>query len=448
MSPLPLLLLLFPAGALALGITLARRLPAEERAVLALAGALLVASALLSPALPLHDPWTHYLHLRAALEDPLRVLDLWDRPGFTLLAAGPAAFGIRAARLAAVATAIVALAATMLTARALGLARPWAAGLLMLAQYDFFGQGASTMTELPFAAALAIALLGWAEGRPWLVAAGLAWAGIARPEGPAFAALGALAILLRWRRLAPAVAAGVPFLVYVTAGALLYGDPLWMANMNPYRGHISLLPDPRQLYRSYFFTALALSQGPALVLLEAAGAALAVWGPARRLRFVLAPLAITFLLLTFVRTGDTDTWRESRYLVTVAPALALLAAAALDALLAHFPRIAPPALLALAGWAGWRVVRYHWAAAGVSPPVATAVVSAVVVVLVAVLWLLRGRIAPAAAFCALLVATVASIPPGALGRHREVLPGYGDDHHHPERAAPPPPPSAPDRAVR
>jgi hypothetical protein len=436
MSLLPYALLSFPAAALALAIALARRLPAEDRPVLALALALLVASALLSPVVPRHDPWTHYLHLRATLEDPLRVLDLWDRPGFTLLAAGPAAFGIRAARLAAVATALVTLAATMGAARALGLARPWAAGLLVLAQYDFFGQGASTMTELPFAAALAIALLGWAEGRPWLVAAGLGWAGIVRPEGPAFAALGALAILLRWRRPLPALAAGVPFVLYVAAGALVFRDPLWMASMNPYRGHLALVLDPGRLLRSYFFTALVLSQGPALVFLEAAGAGLAIAGPERRLRSVLAPLAITFLLLTFVGIGDTEAWRESRYLVSVAPALGLLAAAALDALLARLPRVAPTALLALAGWAGWRVVRYHWAAAGAAPNVAAVAVAGAVVVLVAVLLLLRGRISPAAAFCTVLVATVASVPPGSLGRHREVLPGYGDDQARPPVSTP------------
>ena len=195
------LLLIFPLAGLALALALARRLGPAERAVLVLAAALLAASAILSPFAAIHDAWAHYMHLRDVPADPRAILFPWDRPGFVLLAAGPAAFGYRAARLAAIIPAVVALAATMLAARRLGLVRPWAAGLLVLAQYDFFGQGASTMTELPFAAALAIAVLGWAEDLPWLVAAGLGWMGITRPEGPAFVAAGAAAILWRWREI-------------------------------------------------------------------------------------------------------------------------------------------------------------------------------------------------------------------------------------------------------
>jgi hypothetical protein len=418
------LLLLFPAGALAAAATLARRAPPAERGVLVLAALLLAASAVLSPVEPAHDPWAHYLHLRVALEDPSRLLDPWDRPGFTLLAAGPAALGVRTARLAAIATALVALAASMAAARALGLARPWLAGALLLAQYDFFGQGASTMTELPFAAALAIAILGWAERRPWLVAAGLGWAGVTRPEGPAFVVAGALALALAWRRPWPALGAGLPLVLWAAAGAAAFGGLGWMTGGNPYRGLVALRLDPGELARSWFFTALYRSQGPALAVLELAGVVLAAAGVARRLRFLLFPVAASFLLLTFLRIGPTDAWRESRYLVAIAPALALLAAAALELALARAPHAAPPLLLAGAALASAWMVCWHWGQIGAWPRGLLEALAPAGLALAAALWLARRMVPPAAALAALLLLPLVSVPPGVLSRHRaDVAPG-------------------------
>jgi hypothetical protein len=419
-------LLVFPLAALGLAGALARRAGGPERAVLALSAALLLASALASPVAPVHDPWTHFEHLRLAVGDPRRLLDQWDRPGFTLLAAGPAALGIRAARIAAIATALVALAATMRAARALGLSRGWVAGALMLAQYDFFGQGASTMTELPFAAALAIALLGWAEDRPWLVAAGLGWAGITRPEGPAFVAVGALAALARWRRPGPALAAGLPFLLYVAAGSAAWADPGWIVHGNPYRSLVSLRLDLAEIPRSFFFPALLQSQGPALLALEAGGALLAALRPERRLRFLLAPVAVSFVLLTFLKIGATDAWRESRYLVTVAPALALLAAAAVDHALARAPRLAPPALLAAAALAAAWAICWHWGRIGFWQAGLLERLAAAGLSLSALLWLARRAVPPAASLALLLVVPLVSAPPGVLSRHRpDVAAGAG-----------------------
>lgn len=385
--------------------------------MLAVAAGLLVASALVSPVAPVHDPWTHYLHARAALIEPFRLLDLWDRPGFMLLVTGPAAFGIRAARLAAIVTALVAIAATMRSAGALGLARPWLAGVLTLAQYDFFGQGTSTMTELPFAAALAIAILGWAEDRPWLAAAGLGWAGITRPEAPVFVALGALGILLRWRRAGPAFAAALPFALYMLVGAVVFRDPRWMVTMNPYAGFVSPRLELAQLARSYFFTALRLSQGSALILLETVGALLALAGPARRLRFLLPLVAASFVLLTFLKIGTTDAWRDSRYLVSIAPALALLGAAGLGAALARLPGLAPPVLLVAAAVAGARAVAEGWALGGVPVPALWPALLWAALALAAALSLLRSWIPAPVALSALLLLPLVAMPPGRLSRH-------------------------------
>jgi hypothetical protein len=415
-------LLLFPVGVVALVGTLARRSPPAERAVIALAVLLLAISAVISPVAPAHDPWTHYLHLRAAADDPRWLLDLWDRPGFTLLAAGPASLGIHAARIAAIGTALVAIVATMRAARALGVHRTWVAGAFLLAQYDFFGQGTSTMTELPFAAALAMAILGWAEGRPWLVAAGLGWLGITRPEGPAFVAVGALGLALRWRRPGPAIAAGVPLLLYAAAGAAAFANPSWILDANPYRSLVAPRLELSALTRSWFFTALVLSQGPALALLEVAGALLALGGPARRLRFLLAPVGLSFLLLTFLRIGPTDAWRETRYLVAIAPALALLAAAALEAALARAPRASPPLLLGAAALGAAWMTCWHWGQIGAWGGGLLHALAAAGVAAAALLWLFRRSIPVPAALCALLLAPLLAVPPGVLSRHRADVP--------------------------
>ncbi|HET7825735.1 MAG TPA: hypothetical protein VFK90_10395, partial [Anaeromyxobacter sp.] len=303
--------------------------------------------------------------------------------------------------------------------RALGLARPWAAGLLLVAQYDFFGQASSTMTELPFAAALAVALWGWAEDRPWIVAAGAAWCAVTRPEGALFAALFAAGLVARGRRVAPALAIFAPLLAWVATGAAVWRDPLWWIHGNPYGGGmVAARLDLRQLADSFFYEAMRQSQPPVLILLEAAGAALAIGGRGRALRFLLAPIAASWVLLTFLRIGPTDAWRESRYLVSIAPALGLLAAAGLDAVLAAAPRLGPPALLAAAALGAARAILWSWRSALDGIPWAAGAAHAALLLAAALLWTLRRRLPPRVALGLLLAAPLACSPPGAFSRHR------------------------------
>jgi hypothetical protein len=412
-----------PFTAATLAVQLARPLGRAERAVIALAVLGFAASALFSPALPINDPWTHYEHLRLALLEPRRLLDLWDRPGFTLLYATPAAFGLTAARLASAIPAALALAATLRAGKALGLERPWVVGLLLVAQYDFFGQASSTMTELPFAAALAVVVWGWAEDRPWAVAVGAGWCAVTRPEGVLFAALFAGALVVRGRRLAPAVVTFLPLVLWGLAGAMVFRDPLWWLHGNPYRdGMVAPRLELRQLADSYFYEALWQGQPPVLILLEAAGAVLAVSGRARRARFLLAPVAVSFLLLTFLRIGETDAWRESRYLVAIAPALALLGAAGLEWALAALPRAAPPALLALAALGAAREVLWNWRGAIAGIVWAGTAAHVALLVAAAVLWAWRRRLSPRAALGVILAVPLACSPPGTFSRHRPEAP--------------------------
>lgn len=409
-----LLLAPIPAALAALALRLGASLGPRERLVAGLAAGLSALAAVLSPQLPIHDPWTHFLHLRAALDEPARLLDLWDRPGFTLVYAAPAALGLTAARLASAVVATLAVAATARAARALGLPRPWCAGALLLANPDFFGQASSTMTELPAAAGLAVALWGWAERRPWVAAGGLGWLSIARPEGPLLAALGAAALLARHRRLAPAAAALGPLAAYLAAGAAAFGDALWFVHANPYRGAVAPRLALSRIPGSFFFEALHRAQPTLLVALEAAGAVRAL-RDRTGLRVLLGPVAASFLVLTFVQIGPTPEWLDSRYLVVVAPALALLAAAGLDGALALSPRLAAPLLLALAAAGAAGQLSWHWRLAGAGPWIGTAALVALGG-LAGLLW--RAPVSPRAAVAALLLVPAAACPPGAQAHHR------------------------------
>jgi hypothetical protein len=417
-SLLALLLAAGPAAALAAAGLIVRRLGRAEAAVLAVACAAFALSAALSPVSYVHDHFTHFRHARGAWEDPYLLLDLWDRPAFMLLYAGPARLGLLAARLASLVPAAVALAATMLAARAAGLRRPWLAGVLVAAQYDLFGQASSTMTELLLAAGLAVACWGFLEERPWLAAAGLAFGGLARPEAPVVVGACAVALALRHRRIGLAVAVAAPFLAYLALGSALHHDPLWVVHGNPYRDSVGLRLEAGQLLHSWFYTALWEGQPLPLLALELAGAALVLREGDWKGLFLLGPLAALFLLLTFLRIGPFDWWRQSRYLVSVAPILALLAARAHAALEDRVPRLAPPALLALAAAAAAAVLARAWRPLVLpGSPVIPLLFAAALAVALALL-AARRRLAPAAALATLLALPLVLSPPGTFAQHR------------------------------
>jgi hypothetical protein len=405
-------------SAAALALAIAARLEPRERWILLAACGVFALSAVASPNSFIHDDFTHFRKVRAALGDARLLLDPWDRPAMMLLYAPAAQLGLVAARLTSIIPAAVALSATMLASRALGQARPWLAAAFLAAQYDFFGQASSTMTELLFAAGFAVAVWGWVARRPWLVAAGLGYLSVARPEGPLYAALGAAALLVRERRLAPALVAVAPFVAYLAIGAVAHADLLWYVRQNPYTDYVSPRLDWRQLGASYFFTAISLGQPAPLLLLEAVGVGVALHRGRDRLTFLLPPLAIAFLLLTFLKIGPHDSWRSSRYLVTIAPALALLASGGHEEATRRFPRVAPAVLLLAAALVGARVLLL-WR----RPPLEHAAVVVVLtfalaVSLAALLWRLRDRLPAPASLAVLLTLPLVAAPAGAFALHR------------------------------
>ena len=414
---LVLALALGPAAALAVLGLIVRRLGTAERVVLLAASAVFGLAALVSPVSYVHDHFTHFRHARAAWEDPYLLLGLWDRPAFMLLYAGPARFGVAAARLVSVVPAAVALAATMLAARAARLPRPWLAGVLVAVQYDFFGEASSTMTELLLAAGLSVAIWGFLEERPWLAAAGLAFCGVTRPEAPLVVAAGTLVLVARYRRPALALAVAAPFVAYVALGSALHADLLWIVHSNPYSDMVGLRLEAGQVVHSFFYDALGEGQPLPLLLLEVAGAVLVLREGRHRVIFLLAPVAALWLLCTFLRIGAHDWWRQSRYLVSIAPVLALLAARADGALRERFPRVAGPALLLAAACAAAAMLAKTWRPAILPGSPAIPALFALALAAAAAGWALRRRVDAPVAFTALLVAPLVLSPPGVFAHH-------------------------------
>ena len=414
------LLSLCSAACLAGAAALVARLGRAERFVVAGFSVLFAASAVLSPNSYVNDHLWHFLNARLVLRDPTYLLSTWDRPAFMLLYAAPAQLGIEAARLMSLGPAAIAIAGTMLAARDLELPRPWLAGILVGAQLDFFGQASSTMTELLFAAAFAPAIWGYVSWRPWIAAAGLGALSVSRPEGPLFAALGAAGLWIRYRRVGPCIASVAPFVAFLVVGAVTLRDPQWYLHENAYRSASDgarLRLEWKQLWTSFFYTAWRDSQPAVMVLLEALGAVLVMGRRWRRFLFLLAPLAASWFLLTFLRIGEADWWRQSRYLVAMAPALALLAAVAVAWATEALPATAPPVILigAAASAAATVLERRRpaiaWGAAG------AVVVFGVLVALGFLLWTSRRRVPFEISLTALLVVPLVASPPGAFGRH-------------------------------
>ena len=414
---LALALTVGPAAALAVLGLVARRLDRTERVVLLAACAVFAASAIASPVSYVHDHFTHFRHARYAWENPLLLLDLWDRPAFMLLYAGPARLGLTAARLASVVPAAVAVAATMLAARAARLPLPWLAGVLVAVQYDLFGQASSTMTELLLAAGLAVACWGFLEDRPWLAAAGLAFCGVTRPEAPLVVAAGTLVLVARYRRPLLAVAVAAPFVAYVALGSAVWADLLWVVHGNPYRETVGLRLEAGQLLHSFFYEALGEGQPLPLLLLEVAGALLVLREGRHRALFLLGPVAALWLLCTFLRIGPHDWWRQSRYLVSIAPVLALLASRAHAALRERFPRGADPALLLAAACAAAATLAKTWRPEIQPGSPAIPALFALAIAAAAAAWALRRRLPAPAALAALLVAPLVLSPPGVFADH-------------------------------
>lgn len=276
------------------------------------------------------DGGQHFLFARWAWTHPELFVGVWSRPLFTTLYAFPALLSFRAARLLTVLICVLISWQTWRLATELKLPRaPFSIPLLWL-QPSFLLFSADTMTEPIFALCYVIALRLHHQGR---VKAGLLVASLlilARPEGFFLAALWAVWVLPanirqnpfsvihqpRWLLL------GAGFALWWLAALLLTGDPLFIKHNWP-----TNWPMTGTIYGAAGLLAFParLPEITGLFLLPVFLYGL-VWLLKQR---SLCTLTSSFLLLFGLHTilrafGLLGSAGYPRYLVTIAPAVALL----------------------------------------------------------------------------------------------------------------------------
>ncbi|HMO24811.1 MAG TPA: hypothetical protein PKB10_00945, partial [Tepidisphaeraceae bacterium] len=142
------------------------------------------------------DSGMHYMNLRESAEQPHYALFPWARPGWVVLLIWPAMLGLTAAKIASAGFTIALCWQTMRLADDLRLPRATLAGFLVIVQPLVFYLATDTMTELPFALFLVIAIRLWLHGRVLWSMAIVGYLPLVRPEGFFFGLVfGVLALL-------------------------------------------------------------------------------------------------------------------------------------------------------------------------------------------------------------------------------------------------------------
>jgi hypothetical protein len=129
------------------------------------------------------DSMLHYWNLRATWLDPKLGLTSWARPLYVLLMILPAQFGWFAARAFAAFVTIILMWQTMRMADDLKLPQATLAGVMLVFQPLLFALASDTMTEIPMALGLALALRLWWAKRFAASCLLMSFLPLARPEG-------------------------------------------------------------------------------------------------------------------------------------------------------------------------------------------------------------------------------------------------------------------------
>jgi hypothetical protein len=302
------------------------------------------------------DGGFHYLFSRWSLAHPRLFLDVWGRPLFTLLYAGPAQLGYPAAKLLTVAVAVATGWQTYRLAREAGLERPALAVPLLWLQPAFLLLSSETMTEPLFALVLTVALRLHLAGRiRWgMVVASLL--PLARPEGFFVGVLWGLLVVLDQRTGAPPwwralsslwLALGVA--LWWGGALLMTGDPLyipkvWPRDWGATGGIYGIGP-----WWHFLRIRDQILAGPVLQGLFVLG--LGALAARRRLGAIVATaLLVPVLHAAFFVFGFFGSAGYARYLVCVAPPLALVTLAGWNAAargLARLPRAVTATVAAL-----------------------------------------------------------------------------------------------------
>jgi len=288
------------------------------------------------------DGGFHFLFARWALAHPRFLLGVWARPLFTAAYALPAQAGYPVAKVATVAVALATGWNTARLAHAHRLERAELAVPLLFLQPSFLLLSSETMTEPLFALLLVVALrlhrAGRVRGGMWVASL----LPLARPEGFFVCLLwGAFVVLDRegggslvGRALSTARLLGGVALWWLAA-LLMTGDPLFIVHNWPLGWSLEAGPDTGSLAQ-YWRVRSYLLAGPAMLVLFGVGL-VALW-VRRRLGLALASLGLLVALHTvFFRYGLFGSAGYARYLVCVAPPMALATLAGWNALAGALP---------------------------------------------------------------------------------------------------------------
>ncbi|MBS1807743.1 MAG: hypothetical protein JST84_06090 [Acidobacteria bacterium] len=129
------------------------------------------------------DSMLHYWNLRVTWLDPKLGMTSWARPLYVLLMVVPAQFGWFAARCFAAFVTTILVWQTMRLADDLKMRNATLAGLMLVFQPLAFALASDTMTEIPMALGLAIALRLWGAKRFLASCLLMSFLPLARPEG-------------------------------------------------------------------------------------------------------------------------------------------------------------------------------------------------------------------------------------------------------------------------
>ena len=142
------------------------------------------------------DSTLHFATARDANVHIWGMLHAWGRPVHKLFIILPSRFGIFPARVVQALITIALMWQTMRLAQELGFKKPWLAGLMLIWQPTVFCLASDTMTEIPFALGMVIAIRLWRARRLALSCLLVGFLPMVRPEGFFLGPLWGLMLLL------------------------------------------------------------------------------------------------------------------------------------------------------------------------------------------------------------------------------------------------------------
>ncbi len=290
-----------------------------------------IALVFLYPDADQQDAGYHYLFARWSWNEPYYLIGVWTRPLFTLIYSIPAQFGYSASKLFTLMVCLATGLQTFRLARRLSMPNSELVVPLLFLQPAYFLLFTETQTESLFALLLVVALSLHYAGR---VRAGMIVASLlilVRPEGFFLGFLWWLWVLQShrewpwWRRLCESLWLGMGALVWWLAASLITRDPLWILHDWPADWHALSVANGRGPVFWYLLL-LPLIVGPLLIPAF-------VIGLRRLLEKRVFALGVSSVL-TVLLLHSVLFWRGwfgaagyARYVVCVAPAIAIISLA-------------------------------------------------------------------------------------------------------------------------